>query len=157
MSKLTKACPLFPAPDVAAAAEWYRDRLGFAVRVALDDYAIVERDGLELHLWRCSDRAVAEQTSAYIRVEDVDGMHRHIASASRGGRVSEVQDREWGTREFCVWDPAGNLLRFGEPHTANDSSHKSSADLLDEIAKLPPDELKRQIADAEIAIREGRL
>ena len=157
MAKLTKACPLFPAPDVGAAAEWYRDRLGFAVRFALEDYAIVEREGLELHLWRCADRALAEQTSAYIRVEDVDGIRLQLASASRGGRVSEVQDREWGMREFYVRDPAGNLLRFGEPHGADDSSSKLSADPLDEIAQLSPEEPKRHIAEAAIAIQEGRV
>ena len=30
-------------------------------------------------------------------------------------RISEVTDREWGMREFYVWDPDGNLLKFGVP------------------------------------------
>src|SRR3712207_6455787 len=63
--RLTRACPMLPAPDVAAAADWYRDSLGFAVRFVLADYAIVERDGIELHLWTCDERRIAEHTSAY--------------------------------------------------------------------------------------------
>ena len=29
MTRLTRACPLFPAADVAKSAAWYRDKLGF--------------------------------------------------------------------------------------------------------------------------------
>ena len=117
MGTLAKACPLLAAPDPRAAAEWYRDTLGFAVGLVMDGYAIVERDGVELHFWPCPDRHIAENTSAYIRVTDIASVHAGLG-AVEGGRISPVQSRDWGMREFYVWDPAGNLLRFGEPDTA---------------------------------------
>jgi len=41
-----------------------------------------------------------------------------LAAANDGGRLSEVADRTWGMREFYVWDPDGNLLKFGVPTPA---------------------------------------
>ena len=115
MAAITKACPVLAAADVTAAAAWYRDRLGFVVRFALEGYAIVERDSIELHLSQCQDRYIAENTSAYLRVDDVDAVHSTMGRASEGGRISPVADREWDMREFYIWDPNGNLLRFGQP------------------------------------------
>jgi len=115
MARITRACPQLAAADIGAAAGWYRDKLGFEVRAVWPDYAIVARDEVELHFATCQDRAIAENTSAYLRVDDVDGMHAALENAHDGGRISEVADRAWGMREFYVWDPDGNLLRFGAP------------------------------------------
>ena len=52
-------------------------------------------------------------------VLDIDAVHAEMTGAAEGGRISEVQDREWGMREFYVWDPNGNLLRFGVPVAAS--------------------------------------
>jgi catechol 2,3-dioxygenase-like lactoylglutathione lyase family enzyme len=119
MARLTKACPLFAAADVGRAAEWYRDKLGFKI-VGLDaayrdDYGIVSRDDVEIHFWRCSERHIAENTSAYFRVDDIDAAHGDMRRAAEGGRISPVAEREWGMREFYIWDPDGNLLRSGVP------------------------------------------
>ncbi|MBB6310107.1 VOC family protein [Xanthobacter tagetidis] len=116
MARITQLCPTLPAADPSAAAAWYRDKLGFAVKWTMDDYAIVGRDAdFEIHFWRCADKAIAEATSVYVRPDDIEALHAAMAGAAEGGRISEVQDREWGMREFYVWDPDGNLLRFGVP------------------------------------------
>ncbi len=117
MAKLIKACPQFPAADVRKTAEWYRDRLGFRiVRLkANENFAIVERDGVEIHFWTCGDRHIAEHTSAYVRVDDIEGVHKLMGEASLGGTISKVAERDWGMREFYVTDPEGNLLKFGVP------------------------------------------
>lgn len=118
MTGLTRACPLLAAPDPRAAAAWYRDKLGFEVTLVMDGYAIVQREAAELLVWQCPDRHIAENTSAYIRVTGIDTVRAGLDAAAEGGRISPVQTREWGMREFYVWDPAGNLLRFGEPDAA---------------------------------------
>ncbi|MFI5011844.1 MAG: bleomycin resistance protein [Hyphomicrobiales bacterium] len=111
---LQKACPILPAPDVPATLAWYRDKLGFAIDGNWGDYGIVRRDGVELHFWKCADRALAEQSSAYLRAADADALRATMLKASEGGRISEIEDRTWKMREFYVWDPNGNLLRFGQ-------------------------------------------
>ena len=123
MAQMTLACPILPARDVGMTAGWYRDKLGFRVGLHAGDYAIVQRDGIELHFWKCDDRRIAENTSAYIRVDDVDGLRPQLAKAAEGGRISPVESREWGMREFYVWDPSGNLLRFGQLDMAGKGKH----------------------------------
>ena len=108
------ACPTLAALDMRATLDWYRDKLGFTIGYDDDGYGIVHRDAIELHFWKCDDRAIAEATSAYIRVADIDAAHRALAGASDGGRLSTPSDRDYGIVEFEVWDPAGNLLRFGQ-------------------------------------------
>lgn len=115
MARITQLCPTFPAADPSVSAAWYRDRLGFAVKFEADGYAGLGRDGVEIHLWRCADKAIAEATSAYVRTDDIDALHAELSGAAEGGRISPVADRDWGMREFYVWDPDGNLLRFGVP------------------------------------------
>jgi catechol 2,3-dioxygenase-like lactoylglutathione lyase family enzyme len=111
---LQKACPILPAPDVPGTLAWYRDKLGFTIGGDWGDYGIVHRDGVELHFWKCADRAIAEQSSAYLRVADIDELRATMHTASEGGRISEVKDQPWKMREFYIWDPNGNLLRFGQ-------------------------------------------
>ena len=120
MARLTEACPQLPAADVGKAAAWYRDKLGFAIRrlYPAHGFAIVGRDDVEIHLWTCRERRIAESTSAYFRVDDIDGLHAALAAANDGGTLGEVADREWGMREFYVTDPDGNLLKFGVPAAA---------------------------------------
>jgi catechol 2,3-dioxygenase-like lactoylglutathione lyase family enzyme len=120
MARIDKACPLFAATDPAKAAAWYRDKLGFEIVNLYPDhgYAIVVRDGTEIHFWKCDDRHIAENTSAYFRVADIDGVYETMARAGEGGRISPLQTRDWGMREFYVSDPDGNLLRFGVPAQA---------------------------------------
>jgi catechol 2,3-dioxygenase-like lactoylglutathione lyase family enzyme len=119
---LTRACPILPAPDVRAAAAWYRDHLGFTIRLLVDGYGIIERDGIELHFWTCDDRRIAENTSAYVRVDGIEAFRRALPGIAGGGRISALETRSWGMCEFYVWDPSGNLLRFGERIEAGEAA-----------------------------------
>jgi catechol 2,3-dioxygenase-like lactoylglutathione lyase family enzyme len=121
MARLNKVCPQLPAADVNEAARWYRDKLGFTINRIYPEhgFAIVRRrDDIEIHFWTCKERRIAEHTSAYFRVDDINALHATLADANDGGRLSEVADRAWGMREFYVWDPDGNLLKFGVPTPA---------------------------------------
>lgn len=108
------ACPLFPSRDITASVRFY-SALGFRALLQTDEYGIVERDGVEIHFWPCDDRHIAENTSAYFRVNDVDGLHAELSRVPDSVRLTEPADTMWGMREFYVWDVDGNLLRFGQP------------------------------------------
>jgi catechol 2,3-dioxygenase-like lactoylglutathione lyase family enzyme len=109
---LTAAVPILPARDLDEAAAFY-SRLGFEVIGRHAGYVLLRRDAAELHLWACADRHVAENTACYLRVDDLRTLHG--AFAARGlERMSAPHAKPWGTEEFEVWDPSGNLLRFGQ-------------------------------------------
>ena len=130
---LTRTIPALPVHDVDAAGSFYARRLGFAVRHMGDGFAIVHRDGAELHLWAASDDSwrarpdlarepicsgaesfIAGTASCQIETDEVDGLYREMSASSvlhpgdRGGAV----DTQWGTREFAVLDLEGNLITF---------------------------------------------
>jgi catechol 2,3-dioxygenase-like lactoylglutathione lyase family enzyme len=87
-------------------------KLGFAMRVRYETYLIVERDGIELHFWPCTDRKIAENSGCYIDAVDVDNLYAEFIAA--GVKAKPPEDRDWGRREFYVIDPSGNLLRLGQ-------------------------------------------
>ena len=103
--------PVLASLDLDESAAFYADRLGFAPRLRTEDYLIVERDGCELHFWRCTERHIAENTSCYVR-GDTRALHADFAA--RGLVLDPPREQPWGMRELYVIDPHGNLLKFGE-------------------------------------------
>lgn len=123
--------PVLMARDVAASVRFYA-ALGF--RVAFQDdpanpkYAGVRRDGVELHLqWADPGQwAYPVDRPAYrFVVRDVDALHAEFRGSagagigggpeSAGGPYAAPADAPWGTREFHVRDPGGNVLQFYRP------------------------------------------
>ena len=104
--------PVLASLNLDESAAFCASRLGFTERLRAPDYLIVARDGCEIHYWLCQDRAVAEQTSCYVR-GDTRALHADFAQ--RGLPLPPPAEREWGMRELYVSDPHGNLLKFGEP------------------------------------------
>ncbi|GJG87311.1 hypothetical protein tb265_24920 [Gemmatimonadetes bacterium T265] len=123
--------PVLMARDVAASVAFYA-RLGFAA-VFVDDpaaprYAGVRRDAIELHVqWADPGQwAHAGDRPAYrVVASDVDALHAEFLTASglagsgqgsaSGGPYAAPADMPWGTREFHVRDPGGNVLQFYRP------------------------------------------
>jgi catechol 2,3-dioxygenase-like lactoylglutathione lyase family enzyme len=130
--RFAESIPAFPARDVVGAADFYRARLGFDVVHAEEGFAILRRDGAEVHLWGASDESwrdrldvakpvhsgaesfIAGTASCRVRVEGVDELY---VSCQQSGIVhpnGQIGETEWGTREFAVLDPDGNLITFFE-------------------------------------------
>ena len=108
---ITATVPVLASLDFDETEAFYCQRLGFAVVLRAPDWLITERDGCEIHFWRCPERRLAENTSCYVRA-DTDALHADFAR--RGLVLAPPQNRPWGMRELYVIDPHGNLLKFGE-------------------------------------------
>ena len=109
------AIPVLASLDFDESVAFY-NALGFETLGRYPDYALVRRGSMELHFWACKDRAICEATSCYLQVGDAGAYHAEWADRAgpAGGRISDVEDKPWGMREFAVWDPHGNLLRVGQ-------------------------------------------
>jgi hypothetical protein len=117
--------PVLASADVTVSINFYV-RLGFIVafqdQVSEPKYAVVRRDGVELHLqWAGLDQwAHPIDRPAYrIVVSDVDAMYNEfLGSGSVGPHISQSSpwaapaDTPWGTREFHMRDPGQNSLQF---------------------------------------------
>ncbi len=126
-TEITAVHPVLMARDVVASLQFY-DRLGFvtAFRDQPDAprYAVIRRGLVELHLqWADpSQWAHAGDRPAYrFLVADVDALHAEWLAAggldpnSSGGPWASPARTPWGTREFHVRDPGGNVLQFYRP------------------------------------------
>jgi catechol 2,3-dioxygenase-like lactoylglutathione lyase family enzyme len=115
MTRLTMAVPVIPARDTETSAEWYRDNLGFEVVHSEPRYAIVERDGVGVHLWGPSGIPPERSDTMFrIRVEGIDELYVHCQARELVHPNAPLEAKPWGAREFAVIDGDGNLLTFFE-------------------------------------------
>ena len=106
------------ARDVATSVRFYQS-LGFALLFTdgadAPRYAGVGRDGVELHLqWQDAAQWArpGDRPSYRFLVSDPDGLHAEWTGRDRDLDASPPRDTPWGTREFHVRDPGGNVLQF---------------------------------------------
>jgi len=116
---LQTAHPMLAVPDVTAAAEWYRDRLGFRVHGLYGDpafYALVERDDVWLNFIASESASgePGERGGAYLHVDDVDALYDEIKDRTVTF-FSPPEDRDYGMRDFIALDLNGYRLCFGTP------------------------------------------
>ena len=124
MPRITASAPVLLVRDVVAAADYFRDAVGFT-SVQLwghpPDFCICQRDGHYLMLARAPDPAqikplwqLRENTwNAYFWVDDADAMYAELRA--RGARIdSELHDKPYGVREFGIQDLDDHDLAFGQ-------------------------------------------
>lgn len=107
--------PIIPARDLEATARWYSDHLGFVVVHVEAEYAIVERDGVEVHFWGPSGVEPHESMMMYrIGVRGIETLYGACGQAGIVHPNAPLERKHWGTDEFAVGDCDGNLLTFFE-------------------------------------------
>ena len=126
MAKIRSSASVFLVRDVVAAAEYYRDALGFRfTRYWGDppDFCMVWRGEFCIMLARAADASLIRPVStvhapvwdAYFWVDDADGMFAELRD--RGARVDyEPTEKPYGVREFAVFDLDGYQIGFGQEH-----------------------------------------
>ena len=115
------AVPILPARELDETRAFY-ERLGFKTigwwPDAAGGYAILMRDGLELQFFAFAELRPGENyAGCYWRVDDVDALYvvcRELGLPTTGiPRLSALENKPWGMREFAIVDPNGNLVRVG--------------------------------------------
>lgn len=118
MANLLRVAPEIPVADILKSTTYYVDKLGFETVMTMPagDYAIVERDGVALHLFKAA--AGTAPVAMHIFAEGLDDLHSEMRR--RGAAVTQgVVRQPWGNRDFRVEDDFGNELKFTEPSSAN--------------------------------------
>ena len=126
--RLVHAIPTLPVRDTSHSAAFYRDKIGCAIWHEQAGFAIVGRDAFELHLGQSDDRSwegragkpvqsgsesfLAGTASCRVEVDGVDDLHAELAPRGVLHPNGALGTREWGTREFAILDPDGNLITF---------------------------------------------
>src|SRR5579863_1418550 len=82
MAKLTRIAPELPAANLDNALAYYEKKLGFTVvsRLPENDYAIVERDGLAIHLYT-NQATKSAAVGLHIFTPDLDQLFAELQAA----------------------------------------------------------------------------
>jgi catechol 2,3-dioxygenase-like lactoylglutathione lyase family enzyme len=135
MVTFVRTTPALPSSDVARSLEFYRDVLGFDVPHSEDGFAVLRRDAAMINVWGATDDTwqtrsdwakpvrsgaesfIAGTASCRVEVTGVDELYEHCRLRGIVHPNGDIADQAWGTREFAVLDPDGNLVSFYEDRT----------------------------------------
>ncbi len=131
---LSQCFVLVHDPDLALG--FYRDALGLELRndVAKGDFrwitvAAASQPGVAIVITNYLNGSPADQDAlaALVAKGALNGVHFHSDDldaifeklrAAGAEIVQEPADQPWGTRDFAVRDPSGNLIRIDQPPAA---------------------------------------
>ncbi|MDH3253993.1 MAG: VOC family protein [Acidobacteriota bacterium] len=118
------SAPILLVRDVVAAANYYRDQVGFTYDELWGEppsFCILRRDRCHLMLSRVGDPAfivphykvVDKMWNIYFWVDDVDSFYREVQA--RGAKIDyDLEDKPYGCREFGIQDLDGYDIAFGQ-------------------------------------------
>jgi DNA-binding transcriptional MerR regulator len=112
------AAPVLRVPDVVAAAEEYRDKLGFEISFVWGEpaqYVTTRRDEVAIHFSKAEAPLPGGGpiSNIYLFVSDIDDVYEELKG--RGAKITaELETWPYGMREFAVEDMNGYRLCFGE-------------------------------------------
>ena len=117
--RVTSFAPQFLVDDLARSMSYYQ-KLGFSFREPWEGfYVIGDLDGLELHLKEAPKNATERQYRREQQHLDaaagVDGIEAFYARCIANGATihKPLAPTEWGTKDFYIEDPDGNIIAFG--------------------------------------------
>ena len=112
---LISATPVLASLDIARSVAFFESKLGFKkIYAQQGHYGIVASGAVELHFWACADRKIAEATGCRISVQGVGALHAQCAGHAIVHPNAGLVAKPWGTQEFAILDPDGNLITFFE-------------------------------------------
>jgi uncharacterized glyoxalase superfamily protein PhnB len=113
MARISRIAPELPVRDLQSALIFYEQKLGFETSMRMPNYAVVERDGVAIHLFHQQTDG-HQPAGVHIFTADLEGLCDELRQ--RGAHFSqEILRKPWGNRDFRIKDESGNELKFTEP------------------------------------------
>lgn len=111
--------PTFRYNDARAAIAWLKETLGFEELAVMEgengtiDHAELVIAGNVIMLGSSREDSFAtSRCVTYVTIEDVDAHYERAVAA--GAKVEmEIVDQPYGSRDYAVSDPEGNVWSFG--------------------------------------------
>ena len=126
-TRFTSFAPQLLVDDLARAMAFYQ-KLGFAFGEPWEGfYAIGLRDGLEVHLKEAptnrEEREIRRANEHLDAAAGVDGIEAFYEECVANGTkiLRPLMPTEWGTKDFYIEDPDGNVISFGGRSSATNA------------------------------------
>jgi catechol 2,3-dioxygenase-like lactoylglutathione lyase family enzyme len=121
--------PILGTRDIQRAIKFYTQRLGFqlAFRDKTDppNYVGFRRDAVELHMQFQFEHEMGTIRLRFL-VEDPDALFNEYRQCGVDCSPNKVDDTQWGTREFALYDLDRNALTFYRDLTAAEKGRQRS-------------------------------
>lgn len=112
---MKSAVPILASLDIPTTVRFYTETLGFSCRFeSVSEYAILQRDTIEIHFWCCADPNIAANTACRVEVTGIASLYNDYSSRKALRPDAVLEEKPWQTREFEVFDPHSNLITFFE-------------------------------------------
>ncbi|NUO83848.1 VOC family protein [candidate division KSB1 bacterium] len=124
MSKILSLAPVLLVRNVVAAANYYRDKLGFSYDRFWGEpanFCMIRRDGHTIMLSQISEqhkvtphwKVVPQMWNVYLWVDDVEAIYQEMVR--RGAQIDYgLGMKNYGVKEFGVQDLDGHDIGFGQ-------------------------------------------
>jgi catechol 2,3-dioxygenase-like lactoylglutathione lyase family enzyme len=107
--------PILASLDIKRSLDFYCSKLGFCrVFEEVGAYGIASCGSIQIHFWACSEKHIAENTSCRIRVCGIEKLFAQCSKLNIVHPNAPLDVKPWGTSEFAILDPDGNLVTFAE-------------------------------------------
>lgn len=115
MEHMLRGIPVLASLDIEKTVLFYRQKLGFnKVGYQDENYAVIARDQVVLHFWKCDDPIHPQNTSCYIDVQEIEQLYQELKNQGIIHPNGPLKTQDYGMREFAVLDGDGNLIKFGQ-------------------------------------------
>lgn len=122
MAKTTEfviATPVLASLDIKRSVGFFCSKLGFTkIHEEQGAYGIVSSGSVSIHFWACADRKIAEATGCRVGVRGIDHLYAQCVKSGIVHPKAPLAKAPWGSQEFAILDPDGNLVTFYEPADA---------------------------------------
>lgn len=109
-----RAIPRLVARDVNRAVEFYESKLGFSATLHLEDYAILRREGAEIHVGKLELEPKANIITCRVDVRGIAELYDRCRASGIVHANDTLSMKPWGRLEFSIVDLDGNLVTFAE-------------------------------------------
>ncbi len=114
--RMSRITPIVPTNDIEISGDFYT-KLGFDVIRKHEDYTILQRDDIDLHLtwsegWHIDPKT--NDTQFRIKITDLDPFYAHCQNLDVVHPNGQLETKPWGSREFTVLDPDNACITFYE-------------------------------------------
>ncbi len=110
--------PRFVVQDMEQALAFY-GQLGFATTYQDEGFAIVGRDGIDLHL-NASPEPAKGHSVCWIGVTNIEALYQQYLPTN--AVQAPLEAKSWGLKEFFICDPFRNIILFAEDLSEEEAS-----------------------------------
>jgi hypothetical protein len=147
--------PRFVVQDMEQALAFY-GQLGFATTYQDEGFAIVARDGIDLHL-NYSLEPPKGLSVCWIGVTNIEALYQQYFPTN--AVQSPLEAKPWGLKEFFIRDPFRNLILFAERISEEEASSVQegwSGEMVVAIIAIatPPVHTERRLSHAMYGLQE---